>query len=168
MQAAGPVGVGSGVHHRDRLLGVAHRPPAVTGLHRDLGDLREQVDEVGDVGHVDTSVDPRPQVDGQLELALRLGEGVQASRPPCRPQQRREGPDGLLGAEQVVGQLGIDALHAGGREGRVGLEGLGDRTVQPQPLAREQVGVHGFLQQRVPEAVAVAVGDQRLVLDGGA
>ena len=85
-----------------------------------------------------------------------------------RAEQRRQRPGGLLGPEQVVGQLGVGALGAGGGQGRVGLERLGHRAVQPQPLARQQLGVHRLLQQRVPEAVAVGVHDQRLVLDRGA
>ena len=133
----------------------AARPRRPPGAARELG-ARSRV-----------AVDAAPEVDGELELALGLGEGVQARRPSGGAQQHGQRPGGLLGPEQVVGELGVGALGAGGGQGRVGFERLGHRAVQPEPLARQQLGVHRLLEQGVPEAVAVGVHDQRLVLDRG-
>ena len=48
-------------------------------------------------------------------------------------------------------------------EAGVGAQRLGERQVQRGPLAREQVGVGGLLEQGVAEGVAVAVVDEHVV-----
>ena len=45
------------------------------------------------------------------------------------------------------------------------LQRLGERQVQRGPLARQQVGIGGLLEQRVAEGVAVAVVDEHVMGD---
>jgi hypothetical protein len=102
-----------------------------------------------------------PQLQRLLQVAQRLDRRVHLGG--------GGGPDGggqragqVVALQRVVGQLGRrprDVAVALGEEPRV-------RGVQPHPLAGQQVAVHGLLQQRVPERVALAVlGDQHVVGD---
>ena len=77
------------------------------------------------------------------------------------------GPDGgAQGAVQVVGQPGVPGqLGRGARCPAVGQRG-GVLGVQPDPLARQQVVVHGLAEQRVPEGVAAVAGHEHVHLDG--
>ena len=67
---------------------------------------------------------------------------------------------------EVVGQPGV-AGQLGGGAGDVGAlaSAVGVPVVQPHPLAGQQVVVDRLAEQRVPEGVAVAVGDQHVHLD---
>ena len=65
-------------------------------------------------------------------------------------------------AAPVVRELGRG--RAAG-EARIGAQGLGERQVQRGPLAREQVGIGGLLQQGVAEGVAIAVVYEHVVGD---
>ena len=96
-----------------------------------------------------------------------------------RPRGRLAGPDrGLEGAAVVPGRrpvIGELRPVAGGDRAaaRDALrQGLGERAMEPLPLARQEVVVGGLLEQRVAErvvavgAVAAAPVDQHLAADG--
>ena len=165
VEHAGAVGVGLGVDQVDRALRVPDGGAAVAGQ---LGDPRGLAQQLAELGQLAVAVQSGSEVDGELELLLGLGEGVHPARASGRSQQDGQRSSRLLRSQKVVGQLGVGALRSRGRQGRVGLERLGDSAVQAESLARQQLGVHGLLEQRVPEAVAVRVHDQGLVLDRGA
>ena len=105
-----------------------------------------------------------PQLEGPLELALGLGEGVGALGGQAGPDRRREGPLQVVGGVPVPGELGGQprVVAVPGRQG--GRE----PGVQAGPLPRQQLGVDRLLDQGVPEPVgAVAgVGQQHVGRDG--
>ena len=63
---------------------------------------------------------------------------------------------------ELTGQRRGPPSHHSGCSG----EQLGEPRVEPNPLAREQVVVHGLAHQRVPEAVrtGVVLDDEHVVL----
>ena len=90
--------------------------------------------------------------EGEDLLGLQPGAHVRGQRlghPVRRAPVQRE-----LGRRRPVGQAGVVA------------QGLGQREVQRGPLAGEQVGVRGLLQQRVAERVAVGVLDEHVLGQG--
>ena len=107
-------------------------------------------------------VDEIPDLEGALEV---LG-GLRERRGPLGLQAGLHVGRQRLGHAvrrlPVVGQLGG---RRGAREARVGAQRLREGQVQRGPLAGQQVGVRGLLEQGVAEGVAVAVVDQHVMGD---
>ena len=98
-------------------------------------------------------------------MLLRLGIGEQLPRPMSGLHQRGEGELEVVGRECVVSELGMYAVRAVGGKPRVLGQGLRERTVQSCAFPRQELLMRGFLQESVPESVAVPVCNQGLVLD---
>ena len=113
---------------------------ALGGVVDEVPDLQRPLEVLGglDEGEDLLGLQPRAHVRRQ-----RLGHAVRGA-----PVQRE------LGRRRPVGQAGVVA------------QGLGERQVQRGPLAGEQVGVGGLLQQRVAERVAVGVLDEHVLRHG--
>ena len=95
-----------------------------------------------------------------------LGEGVGLLGLDAGRDRGRQGALQVPRGFPVVGELGG---HGGA--GAAGPSGMGgdrgrDLTVQPGPLARQQVGVGDLLEQGVPELVAVPAGPGHQQLGG--
>lgn len=96
-----------------------------------------------------------PQLDGPLQQAELLGEGVAAPGGPGGVRRARQRAGRIVRAVPVVGQPGRALVAADQR--RIGLQGLGEAAVDPGPLARQQIVRDRLADQRVPEPVALAV-----------
>jgi len=109
-------------------------------------------------------VDPLPQGQGLVVVAVRLGRRAEPLGFLSGPDRRGERTGDVVAGQAVLGQLG-----RGSRPGQPLLLGqqCAHRAVQPGPLARQQVPVDGLAQQGVPEDVALrAVGHEQLMRDG--
>ena len=120
--------------------------------------------------------DALPQRERGVVVPVRLGRGGEPLGLLPGPDRRGERSRDVVAGQAVVGQLRGGPRH-GGQPARVGQQ-LGEPGVQPGPLPRQQVGVEGLPDQRVPEHVAVraarhqqllghAVPDRVLVLRPG-
>ncbi len=119
----------------------------------DASSSREEVDEVTTGARLRVG-DLVPQADGPLELVERLGERVACLGPLTGHDSRLERPRQVVRGVPVVGELG----RARGVITRSRLEGPRERGMQPGPLARQQVVVHGFLEESVAEDIALDAG----------
>lgn len=97
-----------------------------------------------------------------------FGVGVPAPRLDGGPQHGGQRLGGLVGVVPVTGQPGREFV--GGHQPGVGLQGLRVTAVDTAALPGQQIVADGLTDQRVPEAVAVAVvgGEQDLGAHGGA
>ena len=102
------------------------------------------------------AVDPQPQLQGQVVVAVRLGRGAEAVGLDAGPDRGGERTGDVVAGHAVVRELGGGTGHA--------REQAREPCVQPGPLPRHQVGVDRLAQQRVPEPVPVGpVGGKQLV-----
>ena len=108
---------------------------------------------------------PIPELGRSLEMLLRFGIGEQLPRPMPGLHQRGEGELEVVGRECVVGELGMYAVRTVGGERGILAQGPRERTVQSCAFPWQELLMRGLLQERVPKPVAVAVGNQGLVLD---
>ena len=139
-------------------------PAQVAGVGRGQGRPQGQVAAL-DAAELLRLADPLPQRQGQVVVPVRLGRRGQPLGLLAGLHRRGERAGDVVAGQAVVGQLGRGAGHLG-QAPLVGQQ-LGQQPVQPGPLPRQQVGVDGLAQQRVPERQAVAaVGDQQPLGDG--
>jgi hypothetical protein len=155
---------------------VAGRVDPGQGLPPQLGRAGHLVGQEGGAGGPFDQADPvepgqvgrprhlGPQLQGALEVPLGLGEGVGPLGLDAGLDRGRQGALQVPRGLQVVGELGG---HGGA--GAAGPSGMGgdrgrDLTVEPGPLARQQIGVGDLLEQSVAELVAVLTrpGHQQL------
>ena len=157
-----------------RRRGVGRQPVDLGGRHRrrpashpggDRGPDRplDQPDPVDD--RLDPcEVDParRGQVQGAGEVAGRLVRPTDGVGLLTRADARRQGLGQPPGRQGVAGEVrGGPTLGPSG-------EGLREGVVQTGPLSGQQVGLDRLAQHRVPEAVAVAVAHEDVVVERGA
>nr|BFE86964.1 hypothetical protein GCM10020093_095650 [Planobispora longispora] len=95
-------------------------------------------------------LDPVPETEGLLEVAVGLRGRAEPLGPAPGLDRGGQRPGEVVAGQVVVGELRRGALAGGQQPGELG--------VQAGPLAGQQVGVDGLLEQRVPEGVAVLAG----------
>ena len=93
-----------------------------------------------------------PELHRGLVVAVGLGQGVPGLGGQAGLDHGGERPTWVPGRPPVMGELG-PRLDAGPR--RCGRQQLGVPGVVRAPLPGQDVGVHGFVEERVPELVAV-------------
>lgn len=109
-----------------------------------------------------------PQLHGPFQQPQLLGEGVAAAGLDGGLQHGGEGLGRIVCAVPVAGEAGGALTRAD--EGGVGFQRLGVAAVEPGAFAGQQIVADGLADQRVPEAVAVALrcGEQEVGADGSA
>ena len=106
---------------------------------------------------------PQLEHPGQHRELLRVRHRLPGlpGRLPCADQR----------AGRVVGRMPVVCLlnrgPAGLHQPRIGADGLGEPAMHLAALAGQQLIVHGLPDQRVPERIAVGVGEQHICRHGG-
>ncbi len=149
--------VGVGVEPVDRRLRQVHGQALASAHHR---RERALVIQGRGIDALRTIVrrDGIPQLDRPLVGPGRVAEGAGIHGGPGGAHPRSQRADRLVRSRRVVCQRGHVAGAGRAARDRPRIEHRAVRRMQAAPLAREQVVVDGFRQQRVPEPIRLRPG----------
>ena len=165
VEQPGPLRLARLVDQRQGLADQLRGPGGVAGRIGRLGAARQQRHPVHTRAlHGIRDLIPQPQ--HPLQLQLRLGKGIHPLGSGGRLDAGGQGARLVPGRRPVVGQprrparRSVPGLQAG-------LQGAGQRGVQPDPLASQQLPVDRLGHQRMAEHIALAagLGQQQLLVD---
>ncbi len=165
VEQAGTVGLARLVGQRQGQAEQLRGAGGVTGRVGRVGAARQQRHSVH-AGALLGIRDPVPEREYALELQLGLGEGVHLLGSGGGLDARAQGSWLVAGCRPVVGDARRPRRRSVPRL-EAGFQGTGQRGMQVNPLAGEQLAVDRLGDQRVAEDVALAIrlGEQHLLVD---